>query len=158
MNKRLPLFLWLFMTIFSINYAQAQLGLSDDEMSEMESVLGVQFTGDEVQDAILYDNAKAQLKQNDPAAYATHFGGTIATNYPFQAFPGFVPTGDHQVDEPNYRQAKQNLYQSNPQLFQQYFGTGNGQPAVKRISRQEYLNLPAHKRQAVDQQGYEIID
>ena len=137
------------------NSLHAQFQMDSDQLDEIEQQLGVQFTGNQIQDAQIYEQAKSNLLQNDPTHYAQIFGAPNSING-YQMIPGFNYTGDSSVDDINYKQAKIDLYTNNRIMYDQLFPSRPN--ARERMSQLEYSNLPNDKRNHVDSIGVFFID
>ncbi|MCP4442607.1 MAG: hypothetical protein GY810_27175 [Aureispira sp.] len=152
--KKILLLFSLFTLGALYNSVQAQTGTTDDATAE---ALGITLTGDPIQDAVIYDQAKTQLEQNDPTKYQQIFKITPKP-VTYITFPGFTPTGNATQDAANYKQAKEDLYNNNPTLYQQYFS--NQSTKKHHISTAEYNTMPLHKQQHIDNnpQLYQMVD
>jgi len=117
--------------------------------------LEVTFTGNADQDATIYEQAKRNLEQSNPQAYAAHFG-TVKRIGVYWMIPGFTYTGVEATDRANYKNLKIDLYNNNPALYAEFFPTHSH--AKVYMTQSEYNSLPADKKALVDGEGLSIID
>ena len=136
-------------------FVSAQSTWGADEKNEIEQLLGIQFTGNTVQDAQTYEQAKNNLKVNNPQAFTAFYGSPESIDG-YLLIPGFNFSGIPVQDMQNYKLAKINLFNNNKPLYDHYFPVRN--TAQVRMTQQEYSQLPVDKKADVDAVGVYFID
>ena len=135
---------WIFVIVYTALFfsfkISAQSNLSSDEKQTIEQVLGVQFTGNKQQDALIYDQAKSLLKQNNPTLFDQYFGRKTQPG-DFPIIPGFTPTGSYQNDLIAFQQAKYNLYMTDRAAYDELFSEKNKLVSVC-LKQSMMLSLP----------------